>query len=151
MNKPKHYYRMVHDWLNKHYGKANKCENESCKNKSKVFEYCLRKGQEHARDISKYIKLCRSCHRSYDLTDEKIKKLSIHIAGKYNENLKKGSLSRKVKVLIIEDNLIFNSGKEVADYLGCNKSSVYKVLNGNRKTICGKHLKSIQQNDTRTN
>lgn len=140
MDKPKYYYRIVHDWINRHYGKANKCQNPNCKNKSKVYEYCLKRGREHDRNINNYIQLCRSCHRLYDMTDELKKKLTERIAGKYNENLSLGPISKQKSVVLVEEDKVFESGKQLADYLGCNKSSVYMVLNGKRKTIYGKHI-----------
>jgi len=94
MKKPKYFYRIVHDWINKHYGKANKCENPNCIGKGKRFEYALRKGYEHDRNIDHYIQLCSSCHRIYDLTEEKRIQISKHLAGRYNENLKLGPISR---------------------------------------------------------
>jgi hypothetical protein len=91
---PKYFYRIVHDWLNKHYGKASKCENPNCTGRGKRFEYALKKGFQHDRNIGNYIQLCTSCHRLYDQTEEKKVLASKHLAGRYNENLKLGSLSR---------------------------------------------------------
>jgi len=31
-----------------------------------VFNYALKKGQKHAKDISRYSQLCRHCHMSQD-------------------------------------------------------------------------------------
>ena len=86
--KPKCYYRIVHDWLHKHYGKPNKCENPNCDRQGRRFEYALRHGFEHKRNRDNYIQLCSKCHRNYDMTEDKAKIFSKHLAGKYNENLK---------------------------------------------------------------
>ena len=130
--KPKNYYRIVHTWINKHYGKASICENLECNRISTVFEYCLRKNMQHERNRDNYIELCRSCHRHYDMTDTLKAKMSKHLAGKFNKNLNLGPLAKMKKVILIEDNKVFDSGKELATYLGCDKSSVYHVLSGKR-------------------
>ena len=139
--KPKYHYRIVHDWLGKHYGKADKCESNDCSGKSATYEYCLKKGKRHERKRGNYSMLCRSCHRKYDLTDAEKKRLSDMVAGKFNENLKYGSLSRQRSVVLTSENKIFKSGRKLADYLGVNKSSIYMVLNGQRKTILGHKIK----------
>lgn len=137
MNKPKYHYRIVHDWLNKHYGKANKCESDHCTHKSNIFEYCLKKGKDHDRDRENYLMLCRSCHRKYDMTEKMKKVLSDRIAGKYNKNLLLGPKSRQRRVLLLSEGKVFESGKELAEYLGADKSSVYMVLSGKRKSLYG--------------
>jgi hypothetical protein len=141
MKTPKYHYRIVHDWINKHYGKACKCESLNCKKISKTFEYCLKKGETHERNIDNYIQFCRSCHRLYDMTPELKSVITNRIAGKYNQNLKYGPLSVRKRVVLIDENRIFESGKDLADYLGSDKSSVYMVLSGRRKTLYGKKIK----------
>ena len=140
MDTPKYHYRIVHDWINRHYGKANKCENPSCKQVSSTHEYCLRKGMAHDRNIKNYIQLCRSCHRKYDMTPKQKEVSAKHLAGKYNKYLSLGPISKRKSVLLVEENKVFASGRELADYLGCHKSSVYMVLSGKRKTLLGKHI-----------
>lgn len=138
--KPKYHYRIVHTWISEHYGKATKCENPECEGRSKVFEYCLIHGKEHEREISNYKQLCRSCHRKYDNINKNPMDIAKPIAGKFNHNLKLGPEAKKQKVKIEGTTEIFNSGKELADYLGCHKSSIYQVLSGKRKTIYGKKV-----------
>ena len=59
-------YTGIHIWLNKKFGKANKCENSNCDKSSTHFEYALIKGKKHKRRRNHYIMLCRKCHRNYD-------------------------------------------------------------------------------------
>lgn len=59
-------YFNIHTWLRKNYGNAVKCEEENCKGISTNYEWALIKGKEHARDISHYRQMCRSCHQTYD-------------------------------------------------------------------------------------
>lgn len=137
---PKYKYRIIHSWLNKHYGKADKCENENCKGKSNVFEYCLRQGKPHERNRDNYIMMCRSCHRRYDMYDKNPHDIAKPIAGKYNQNLYLGPISVMKPVILLPDQLYFASGKELADHLGADKSSVYMVLSGKRKSLYGKKI-----------
>jgi hypothetical protein len=141
MKTPKYYYRIVHDWINLHYGKAHKCENPICNGKSKTFEYCLKKGKQHERNIENYFQLCRSCHRLYDMTPESKVIISGYIAGKFNENLKLGPIAKQKRVILIDENKTFNSGQELATYLGSNKASVYMVANGKRKSLYGHKIR----------
>lgn len=140
MDTPKFNYRIIHTWINKHYGKADRCDNPNCPHKSNTYEYCLKNGKNHDRNIDNYIKLCRSCHRRYDMTTEKKQILTERVAGKYNFNLSLGSIASKKPVILVEENKYFSSGKLLAEYLKCDKSSVYTVLSGRRKTIYGKHI-----------
>ena len=67
-------YNLIHQWVRYHYGKASKCENEKCEDKSKNFEWALKKGKRYIKNRRNFIQMCVSCHRKYDITD-KIRKL----------------------------------------------------------------------------
>lgn len=140
MNKSKYHYRIVHTWLNKHHGKANKCECGNCSNKTERYEYALKRGYKHDRKRDNYLMLCRSCHRRYDLTKEQKNRLISQIAGKYNENLKLGPVSKIKKVVRIDRDKVekkYKSGVLAAKDSGVNKTQVYMVANGQRKTANG--------------
>lgn len=66
----------IHHWLRSHYGRADRCENELCPGISKQFDYALLPGHKYSRKRTDYIKLCRSCHKKMDMTDEIKKKIS---------------------------------------------------------------------------
>jgi len=68
-------YRTLHNWIVKHYGKANHCEHCG-KLDAKVYDWANISG-EYKRDISDYIQLCRKCHCKFDETPEKIKQRNI--------------------------------------------------------------------------
>lgn len=70
------FYSNVHRWLNKKYGKADRCENPDCKGKSSNFEYALIKGKEYEYNRDNYKTLCVPCHRSYDTSEETRRRLS---------------------------------------------------------------------------
>jgi hypothetical protein len=65
----------IHWWLKERYGKPNICEGENCNHKSKIYDWCLKKGHEYKRDRNCFLRMCRSCHRKYDFTEEKREKL----------------------------------------------------------------------------
>ena len=72
----------MHDYINKHFGKAYKCENPKCKIKNpKKFEWSLKKGKQYSRNRSDYWMLCVSCHRFYDKKEESNKKTSQILKG----------------------------------------------------------------------
>ena len=59
-------YLGLHAWLNRTFGKADRCENMECKKKSITYEWALRKGYEYQRRRVNFFRLCVSCHRIYD-------------------------------------------------------------------------------------
>jgi len=78
-------YRQIHVWLNKEFGKAIFCENPQCKKKSIIFEWALKKGSKHSFNRNSYTRLCRSCHRKYDMTAEKIKQALANFAPTFGQ------------------------------------------------------------------
>lgn len=61
----------VHKWLEVHYGKDNICEGIDCRGIATWYDWALKKGRTYKRDRDNFLRLCRSCHRRYDLTREK--------------------------------------------------------------------------------
>jgi hypothetical protein len=74
-NYQKYNVTAIHKWLNHYYGKANRCENKECKNKSNYFEWSLIKGRKYLRKRKNFKMLCRSCHTKYDMTRKRKKKI----------------------------------------------------------------------------
>ena len=64
----------VHDWLNNNYGKPKMCEGEKCRENSNNYDWCLKKGLKHERKRNNYLRMCKSCHRRYDITEEELKR-----------------------------------------------------------------------------
>lgn len=75
-------YRAIHNWLTKNYGKPNSCCNLLCSHKSGTFQWAIKKGYDHARDISRYVNLCSSCHLMYDFDNERKEKMRKSMIGK---------------------------------------------------------------------
>lgn len=59
-------YGGVHTWIRNHFGKADCCENLNCEQKSKFFEWANISGR-YLRKREDFMKLCRSCHRRFDM------------------------------------------------------------------------------------
>lgn len=55
-------YHAIHDWVNRHRGKALKCE--QCGSDKNV--QWANKSHEYKRDLSDWLELCRKCHIKYD-------------------------------------------------------------------------------------
>ncbi len=75
-------YIGIHYWLKKEYGIANKCEGNFCKGVSSRFEWALIKDKLYEKKRDNFIQLCRSCHASYDQSEEGIKRMSESKKGK---------------------------------------------------------------------
>ena len=45
------------------------------------------------------------------------------------------------KVLCVDDDLLFNCVSDAAEYYGCNKSSIHRVISGKRKALYGRVFK----------
>jgi hypothetical protein len=58
----------VHRWMEVHYGKPQICEMEGCEGKSVWFDWAKKEGMEYERNRDNFLRLCRTCHRRYDLT-----------------------------------------------------------------------------------
>lgn len=69
-------YSGIHMWLKRTHGKPFPCEGVSCKGKSKTYEWALVKGKKYERKRENFIKLCRSCHHYYDMTQSQKDKIS---------------------------------------------------------------------------
>lgn len=59
-------YQMVHNWIRRKFGAADRCENKECTGVSKIFDWALIHGKTYERIRSHFMKLCRSCHAKYD-------------------------------------------------------------------------------------
>lgn len=58
----------IHNWLEVNFGKPKICDNANCKGKCKTYDWCLKRGKDYERNRNYFLRMCRSCHRSYDLT-----------------------------------------------------------------------------------
>ena len=56
--------KALHRWVINHKGRPKQCDQCQTTNK-KVYDWA-NKDHKYKRDLSDYIRLCRSCHRKYD-------------------------------------------------------------------------------------
>lgn len=70
-------YTAIHAWLISEYGKSDKCENKNCPGVSTTFQWAKKKNCKYLRRRKNFIRLCRSCHAKYDMTDETRRKISV--------------------------------------------------------------------------
>lgn len=56
----------IHLWLYTNYGKANKCEMQSCEGKSIWFDWAKKKRYKYEKKRENFMMLCRKCHHKYD-------------------------------------------------------------------------------------
>ena len=121
MNKQE--YASIHYWLRTKYGKVKKCENKKCPKKSKIYDWALKTGEKHTRDITKYKQLCRSCHIKYDWNSQKtLRFVSIAHTPLAEKNRKLSLTGRKRK-----------SSEKIAIKNGWNKN--YKRFNFKGKML----------------
>jgi hypothetical protein len=100
----KNKYNNIHTWLRYHYGKATKCSNTDCQSGGqRRYQWALKTGEEYAKDITKYIPLCPSCHRKYDMTDELKKKLAENNSNHLKTHCKRGHKFEKSNILMVKD------------------------------------------------
>lgn len=97
------FYKDVHDWIRKNYGKADHCENPNCKgidkkgNKIKTFQWALIHGKTYDFKRENFKQLCASCHCKYDTpihTKEWNKKVSKSLTGRPLSEEHKSKVSR---------------------------------------------------------
>ncbi len=66
-------YSACHKWLSRHFAKSLHCD--FCES-NRFIEWALKKGRRHTHNRGDYLCLCSSCHKVYDYTEERRKKLS---------------------------------------------------------------------------
>lgn len=66
----------VHRWLDINFGRHRICEIGNCTRPSIVYDWALKTGKKYEKKRENFLRLCRSCHRRYDLTPQK-RKLAI--------------------------------------------------------------------------
>lgn len=62
-------YDALHDWVANKLGRPQRCEH--CKNTTKKRYEWANISKEYKRDLSDWIRLCKSCHNKFDETGKK--------------------------------------------------------------------------------
>lgn len=123
-------HHKFHYDLKKKFGKADKCEMADCKSISpKHFQWALKKGHSYSSNKEDYIKMCTSCHRKYDFTEEIRAKLK---AKKYCENNNNAKLSNANVLKIIDYISEGLPNKEIARLFGIKPTIISNIKTGKR-------------------
>ena len=77
----------VHKWLDEQYGQPKTCEGKDCRGISIIYDWALKTGMEYKRDRGNFFRLCRSCHKRYDLPVDYKERLGK--IGSWNRNKKR--------------------------------------------------------------
>lgn len=131
--KSKSEYDYIHKKVRDLNGSANKCENPDCLRKSRRYEWALRKGHTYSTNKDDYIQLCASCHRKYDETLERRKKISDnHKWIIYHNRM------RKISQFDMDGNKLneYSSIYEAARKTGLIRTGISNNLSG-RSSNCG--------------
>ena len=101
-------YTACHKWLSRNFTKSN-CE--KCNGK-KFVEWALKKGKKHSHNRKDYLCLCSSCHKRYDYTLARRKKLSTSLklvvhTKEWNKKVSEGQIGKKMSK---------ESRKKMSDY-----------------------------------
>lgn len=65
-------YNAMHDWISRHFGKANKCEDSLCEKRSRSYQWANISGK-YIRSREDFRMLCVACHRKFDYGRAKVK------------------------------------------------------------------------------
>ncbi len=98
-------YHAVHAWIARTLGTPTLCQNCGMSNPGRVYHWANKDGR-YRRNTSDWTRLCVSCHRKYDMTDEWKKNLSLSHARvdaeKVREMYSTGRYSRKELGVLFE-------------------------------------------------
>jgi len=71
-------YTYIHKWLSDVHGRPNYCEGKNCNGKSTKYDWALKKRHKHEKNIENYLRLCKSCHKKYDVIKKHLFEISWH-------------------------------------------------------------------------
>jgi len=122
-NKPA--YQSTHFWVRKNWGKATKCEGDSCSGKSKTYEWANLEGK-YTRSRADWKQMCHSCHFKYDFSigqREKCREAS-RIKGVNNNYAPRKAVSQYTLDGILVESYV--SLAEAARQVGLSVSQVWR-------------------------
>ena len=104
-------YDQIHKWLQRKYGKADRCLNIACPGRSDKFQWALKHDCKHEKKLENYIQLCVSCHINYDKAPKGWRKIkgrviSVRLSEEDHKDLKRTSLKEGKTVSKIINELI---------------------------------------------
>jgi len=93
-------YYSIHQCLTRNHGKPPSCAHCRCKGHEEKdgrwsIQWAKRKYKRYTRNVNDYLRLCRSCHRKYDMTDKERERLAVMAQNQSVEKRVKMSVSQK--------------------------------------------------------
>lgn len=124
-------YSIIHSWLRRQYGAANKCESDSCEGWCVKYHYALRKGFQYKKDRNNFIMLCLSCHLKYDWDESKRQGMRTYT----DERRAKVSASRKGRCNLPKEFI-----EHLSEKMKGSGNHMYGIsINGKDHHFYGKH------------
>ena len=84
-------YHQIHHWLRKYKNKSV-CEHCGCDDRR--LENALKKGFKYDFEVDNFLVLCVSCHRKYDYTEARIKKMRATKTGMKHSDSTRSKISQ---------------------------------------------------------
>jgi hypothetical protein len=123
----------THAWINRKYPKTGVCQNPDCeKILCRRTEYANLCNHKYTKDIKDYMEMCTSCHKKYDMTEERTEKTA-----SYNRGKSAWWNAIPVKATTEEITLEFLSTREAEKILGISNTAIVNCLKGRAKTSGG--------------
>lgn len=121
----------THYWIAKNYGKANLCENDNT-HTGKRFEWA-NISREYKRDRNDWKRLCPSCHRKMDFTEEQRLNMSKISKGRI-------AINKRAIASVDKDGNIeyFTSLLDASKKTGTIRTGISNVLSEVAKTAGGR-------------
>ena len=120
-------YRQIHKWLRRNFGDADICEMDN-NHKSNKYEWANISGN-YLKDINDWKKMCPSCHRKYDVTEELREKMKITNKGKSKRHRPVTQFSKDGKIMDEHLSIVSASKKT-----GIIRTAIMNCLQGRAKT-----------------
>ena len=128
----------IHCWLRVNYGKPNFCEACGRSDDKSFYDWANINNHIYNRNRDEFVRMCKSCHRKYDMTDEKLeqaKKNLYWVTGKkvkyaVGEKCPKTKLNAKQVVEIRKEYKLGNIfQKDLGAKYGISQRAVCSVVN----------------------
>ena len=126
-------YFAIHSWLARHYDKADRCEGKNCRGNSTNYHWAKLPDKEYAHDRDNFIRLCVSCHRLLDFTEEIRQKMSEAHRGQKPNNVR-SVMQTGIDGAVIK---IYNDIDQAAKECGILRTAIMNALAGRSKTSGG--------------
>ncbi len=113
-------YDTKHDWMERHYGKIQKCEAIDCDKSSKKFDWANISGK-YKRERTDWKRLCRKCHKKMDYLSNS--------RGERNGNAKFNTFQIK-RIKLMKEITPFMKYTSIATIFNVHPSTIRSIFTG---------------------